>query len=199
MMTLGIVELGGGSEEEDDEEFYVAAAAAAATGSNSSSSGSRSQGAQNNKIYTVSMRPFRAFPDGTVITPPLIREVGRIPSAVALNGMTRLQRSDRFVLIADSGLGGVWKLDVDSGDSKVVVQDASMRGPVGKSSFAGLGINGVRGRDGMLFYTNSGVQEMWKMDVSDDFRFLFFFLSSSFSGGAHLIFRDSINRHQNIR
>lgn len=60
------------------------------------------------------MRPFVALPDGTMYTPPKIREVGTIEGAGLTNGMTSLG-SEGFVLVADTALGGVWRVDVRTG------------------------------------------------------------------------------------
>lgn len=141
--TFGIVELA-------PDVFYVI--------------GNGAEGPHN--IYEVDMRPFLPLPDGTIFTPPVITQIGSIPTAVALNGMTYLRRSDRFVLIADTALGGVWKFHVETGKSDLIIQDPTMKGPANKTSFAGFGINGLRTQNGTLFYTNSGAQTMYKMPVN---------------------------------
>ncbi|MCJ1471618.1 hypothetical protein MMC13_000258 [Lambiella insularis] len=119
-------------------------------------------------VYSVDMRLFLALPNGTILTPPVIREIGSIPAAVALNGMTHLHQSDHFVLIADTALGGVWRFDVKSGQCELIIQDPSMKGPANKTSFAGFGINGLRTQNSTLFYTNSGGQTMYKMPLHSD-------------------------------
>ena len=141
--TLGITEL-------QPDMFYV-------VGTGTDSPGS---------IFSVDMRPFLVLPNGTIFTSPVINEIGSLPSAIALNGMTRLHMNDHFVLIADTVLGGVWKFDVENGESDLIIQDSSMRGPQNKTSFAGFGINGLRTQNNTLFYTNSGAQTMYKMPVS---------------------------------
>ena len=119
-----------------------------------------------NKISSVDMRSFCARPDGVVLTPPVVRAVGSIPSAAELNGMTYLRKSDGFVLVADTILGGVWRFDVESGESKLVIQDVSMAGLPDETSVARFGINGVRVQNDTLFYTNSGKHTMYKIPVS---------------------------------
>jgi len=116
-------------------------------------------------IYSVNMRPFLALPNGSVVVPPVIHEIGGITSPFVLNGMTHLHKSDNFVLIADTLLGGVWKLDVVTGKSNLVIQDITMQGPPNQTSFAAFGINGVRTQNNTLFYTNSGKESMYKMPV----------------------------------
>jgi len=141
--TIGITELA-------RDVFYVAGAAA--------DGGPFS-------IHSVDMRPFVILPNGTIFTPPVIKEIGSTPSALVLNGMTYLDRSDNFVLAADSLLGGVWKFYVDSGRSELIIKDPSMAGPPNKTEYAGYGINGLRTQNGTLFYCNSGAQSFYKMLV----------------------------------
>ena len=112
------------------------------------------------------MRGFVALPNGTVFTPPVVREVGVLGSALLLNGMTCVRREDGFVLIADTILGGVWKFDVRSGESKLVIKDPSMAGLPNKREFAAFGINGLRVQNRTLFYCNSGAQRFYKMPVN---------------------------------
>lgn len=117
-------------------------------------------------IYEVDMRPLVILPNGTIAMQPDIKKLGSIPSAVALNGITHLRRTDDFVLIADPFLGGVWKFYVGTGESELVIRDPSMAGPVNKTEFAAFGINGIRTQNGTLFYCNSGAQSFYKMPVS---------------------------------
>jgi len=117
-------------------------------------------------VYSVDMRDFGVWPNGTVSIPAEIKRIGSVPSALLLNGMTRLRRNDNFVLIADSLLGGVWRFYVATGRSDLVIQDPSMAGPANKTEFAAFGINGIRTQNSTLFYCNSGPQSFYKMPVS---------------------------------
>jgi len=117
-------------------------------------------------IYSVDMRDFVILPNGTISTPPQIKKIGSVPSALLLNGMTRLRSNDNFVLIADTLLAGVWRFNIDTGRSDLVIQDPSMAGPANKTEFAAFGINGIRTQNGTLFYCNSGAQSFYKMPVS---------------------------------
>ena len=117
-------------------------------------------------VYSVDMRKFLVLPDGTIFTPPVIKEIGTIPSALLLNGITRLRSKDNFVLISDTLLGGVWKFYVDTGKSQLVIKDPSMLGPANQTAFAAFGINGLRTQNRTLFYCNSGAQAFYKMPVS---------------------------------
>jgi len=117
-------------------------------------------------VYSVDMQGFVILPNGTVSTPPQIKKIGSVPSALLLNGMTRLRRTDNFVLVADALLGGVWRFNIDTGRADLVIHDPSMAGPANKTDFAAFGINGIRTQNGTLFYCNSGAQSFYKMPVS---------------------------------
>ncbi|KAG7007390.1 hypothetical protein G7Y79_00010g028910 [Physcia stellaris] len=93
---------------------------------------------------------------------------GVLGSALLPNGMTCIRRSDDFVLIADTILGGVWKFNVDSGRSQLVIKDPSMAGLPNKTEFAAFGINGLRVQNKTLFYCNSGAQTFYKMPIHLD-------------------------------
>ena len=117
-------------------------------------------------VYSVDMRQFLVLPDGTIFTPPVIKKIGTVPSALLLNGMTHLRSSDNFVLMSDTLMGGVWKFYVDTGKSKMIVQHESMSGPANETGYAAFGINGLRIQRNTLFYCNAGTQKFYKMPVS---------------------------------
>ncbi|KAL8694224.1 MAG: hypothetical protein Q9218_001111 [Villophora microphyllina] len=119
-------------------------------------------------VFLVDMRRFSILPNGTISTPPLVNEIGSLPSSLGLNGMTYLRKSDKFVLIADTLLGAVWKFDVDTGMYNLTLRDSSMAGPPNKTEFAASGINGVRTQNRTLFYCNSGAQAFYKMPLHED-------------------------------
>ena len=117
-------------------------------------------------IYSIDMRLFLPLPNGTVFTPPVIKEIGKLPPTSSVNGMTHLGKNDDFVLVADTQLGGVWKFDIKNGNASLIIQDLSMKGPPNEISFRAFGINGIRIQNQTLFYTNSGKQTMSRIAVS---------------------------------
>lgn len=85
-------------------------------------------------------------------TSPLISKAADVPSAGLLNGLAPLPGIPNTILAADSILGAVWKLDIVTGENEIVIQIPEMlAGPA-----LVLGINGLRVRDGYLYFTNSG-------------------------------------------
>ncbi|KAL8840869.1 MAG: hypothetical protein Q9170_001133 [Blastenia crenularia] len=111
------------------------------------------------------MHPFINSPNGTTCATPIIKEVGRVHEGIAMNGMTHIHQSDDFVLISDSLVGGVWKVHIKTGKHELVIKDASMDGPANETDFSAYGINGLRVKNNVLFYCNSGAQTFWKMPL----------------------------------
>lgn len=129
---LGIAEL-------EKDVFYV-------IGSNLTST------EDSNGIWRVDMRNFQAAQNGTVVQPASTALVTLIPSALQLNGMTRLAPNDtKNLLISDSAQGHVIRLNVDT---KVV--DLVNREPEMAPLTAGLdiGVNGIRIRDNKLYFVS---------------------------------------------
>lgn len=81
-------------------------------------------------------------------TPPKSSLIKTISEANNLNGLAVFDNSS--VLVADAGKGAVYKLDVNTGAYAVVLQDATMA-PSGGIPF---GIDGIKYRDGVVWYTN---------------------------------------------
>jgi hypothetical protein len=80
--------------------------------------------------------------------------ITEIPEANTLNGVTAIPGSDELVLIADSGLGAVWRVNIKTGEYSTAIS-APEFAPTADFS---LGINGVRApREGSLLWTNSAL------------------------------------------
>ncbi|ETN40900.1 uncharacterized protein HMPREF1541_05180 [Cyphellophora europaea CBS 101466] len=78
--------------------------------------------------------------------------VTEIPEANTLNGVTALPGSPDTVLIADSGLGAVWRVNIKTGEYSTAISVPEFA-PTADFS---LGVNGVRApRKGSLLWTNS--------------------------------------------
>lgn len=81
---------------------------------------------------------------------PVATQVAAMPEATFLNGMTTL--NSQSVLVSDPTAGVVYKVDVQSGDYSVVLEDESMKPPSNAS--IPIGINGIRLFNGYLYYLN---------------------------------------------
>ena len=97
-------------------------------------------------------------------SPPAVKKVAAIPEAHALNGMTTLIGSSTTVLVADSSLGAVFSVNVQTGAHKEVIQNSAFN-PT--SSFP-LGLNGVRTSGNTLYFTNSAAGTFGSIPISSD-------------------------------
>lgn len=129
---LGIVEL-------EKDVFYV-------IGSNLTST------EDSNGVWRVDIRDFKAAQDGTVIQPASTSLVTRIPSALQLNGMTRLASNDtKNLLVSDSSQGNVIRLNVETKAVDTVIEEPEMA-PL--TAGLSIGVNGIRIRDGKLYFVS---------------------------------------------
>lgn len=80
-------------------------------------------------------------------------KIADFPNAQILNGVTALSKEAGTILVADTGTGVAYRLDVRTGKADVVIDDPTMKeGPV--SPFR-IGVNGLKMRNGELYFTNT--------------------------------------------
>ncbi|KAA6415127.1 MAG: hypothetical protein FRX48_01879 [Lasallia pustulata] len=132
---LGITELG-------NDIFYVA------TGNLSLSTFTAPPGTFS--VWKVDMTSFSTSNANSAI----VTKVADFPQVVAFNGMTTF---NGFLLIADSGAGAVWSLNVNNGQKSKVISDPLMK-PT--SAVGPTGVNGIKVRDNTLYFTNTN-QAIW--------------------------------------
>ncbi|MDI1488669.1 MAG: hypothetical protein OHK93_007945 [Ramalina farinacea] len=96
---------------------------------------------------------------------PKVKQIAALPEANALNGMTTLHGgSPDIVLIADSVLGALWKLNVTSGEYKMAFDSPLFVNSTG----APIGINGIRSYSGSVYFFNSGQGTYGRVPVTYD-------------------------------
>ncbi|TVY39192.1 hypothetical protein LOCC1_G005090 [Lachnellula occidentalis] len=95
------------------------------------------------------------------------KEVAALPSAGLLNGMDTLDAEANLIVVADSVLGQIVMVNVETGENSVLVSDAVLAPPTG-SSF--LGINGLkvlkRGDTVYLYFSTQGSALFGRIPVS---------------------------------
>jgi hypothetical protein len=136
---LGITELG-------SDVFYVVAAAP--FGSNFVKTSGTSS------VFKIDMNTFAVDANGNVMGGATITKVADLPTAGFLNGMTTLNENTGLVVIADSLNGTVYTLNVNTGTYEVTIDDAKMKAL--STAITPLGINGVKIRNGYLYFSNTG-------------------------------------------
>ena len=97
---------------------------------------------------------------------PTPKLIARISSAAGLNGMAALNGFSGSIMVADSILGSVYKVDVSTGAFSTAIQnDAFAPNPTETPSF---GINGMRMSGGELYFTNSAKGTFGRLPVNGE-------------------------------
>ena len=115
-------------------------------------------------------------------------KIADFPDGGVLNGMALLNEEEGLVLIADSVVGVVWRLNVVTGEVLRIIEIPAMLAP--PQAAIQLGINGIKIYGGALYFTNSGANALYRLpihrngtaagnasivasglDVADDFQF----------------------------
>lgn len=84
---------------------------------------------------------------------PKVSTIAPIPQAQLLNGMTTVAPGSKYVLIADSEAGVVWRLNTKNSQVDSVLNVTATR-PTVSIAQGGFGVNGVHTQDGQLYFTN---------------------------------------------
>lgn len=92
----------------------------------------------------------------------IVKKIANFPKARLLNGVTTLNAKKGLILIADSGAGLVYKLNVKTRQIDVVLEDPTMK----PTAAVPYGINGVHVRDGALYFTNGAQGIFGKFPIS---------------------------------
>ncbi|KAK6201895.1 hypothetical protein LQW54_009209 [Pestalotiopsis sp. IQ-011] len=99
------------------------------------------------------------------------RKIADVPGAVVLNGVAAVpscSTSPAVVLIADSMAGLVWRVDTWTGAVSTGVQVPQMA-PLGNATSAqNIGINGIKIRDGYLYFDNSYAAAVYRVQIDGD-------------------------------
>lgn len=97
-------------------------------------------------VYRIDMSCYSAS------TGPVVTKVTDMPQASFLNGMTTLTTLHHTVLIGDSDLGEIWRVNILTGGYELAILDPSLQ-PLALEIV--LGVNGIQQRDSFLYFTNS--------------------------------------------
>jgi hypothetical protein len=87
-----------------------------------------------------------------------------LPEAAFLNGMARL--SDNVYLIADSGLGRIWRLDLAAGTATTWLEVPEMAPDPARPGLPG--VNGLQIASGVLFFSNSARPGIYRVTLGAD-------------------------------
>ena len=95
---------------------------------------------------------------------PTFSKIIDLREATALNGMTTLEGKDDMVLISDSGLGAVWRVNVKTKKYEMAMQHVLFTNCT--STFP-LGINGIRTYEQHLYFLNSAQKFYGRLSIDE--------------------------------
>jgi len=106
-------------------------------------------------IFRLDMRRFHPDRPGSVG----VSKIATIPQAQALNGLTFLGWNSILLLVSDFDLGVVFSVDIDTGESQIAINSTYSRS-------TGFGVNGLKVRHDVLYFTNSQQQTLVKVAIN---------------------------------
>ncbi|KAG6353440.1 hypothetical protein INS49_005621 [Diaporthe citri] len=97
---------------------------------------------------------------------PALEVVATLPDAVMLNGMDSLPQNPAVVLIADSRVGTVWRVNTTDGDVAIAYQGDLLLPP--ENATVPIGINGLKVSNGYVYFTNTAKNLFARVAVTND-------------------------------
>jgi hypothetical protein len=110
------------------------------------------------EIWTFSLA------DGASAAQSSLRLICKTPDASLVNGITTW--NSKSILVVDSTFGVVYKIDIDSGSCTVAFSDELTKPPA--DAPLPIGINGIKIRDGYVYFTNSARQTFYRVLVDKE-------------------------------
>jgi len=145
LALTGIIELG-------KDIFYIC------TGNFNVAAYKNEQGSYS--VWEVDMRKWEEGGEGGVE----VKKIVDIKGSGLLNGMELLSEERKEVLIADSEVGCVWKVNVGTGEHDIAIQVDEMKIP---AQGMPMGINGIKIRGAYLYWTNTGRTQFCRIKIDD--------------------------------
>lgn len=96
----------------------------------------------------------------------LVKQVAAVPDIQIPNGMCKLSQQDGTILVADSGLGEVWRVNVRTGEYCSIFNDPSLK-PIA-ADFPAFGANGVHVVNSTLYYSNTNQGLIGSVPIQSD-------------------------------
>ncbi|KAF2685509.1 hypothetical protein K458DRAFT_476909 [Lentithecium fluviatile CBS 122367] len=95
--------------------------------------------------------------------PAAVSKIADVQSTQLLNGIAKL--NDHTLLVADSMAGNIVKLDVTTGASTPILEDASTKPGTINGGFAKSGVNGIKILGSHVYYTNSALASFHRVRI----------------------------------
>ncbi|KAH7077562.1 hypothetical protein BKA63DRAFT_410944 [Paraphoma chrysanthemicola] len=98
-----------------------------------------------------------------------VRKIANVPEAMFLNGVIPLPGHPDILLIPDSQFGLLFRLNTRTGKSEIIADRSEFKPyPERQNKTVGFGINGVRIKDGYLYFSNSNLITIFRIPITRD-------------------------------
>ena len=97
-------------------------------------------------------------------SPATVQNITSIANSTSFNGIAAVPGSAKLILAADSAIGAVWRVNINSGAYSIAFSD-----PLFANTATGLlGINGIRIKGGYLYFTNSAQEIYGRVPIDNE-------------------------------
>ena len=145
--ATGIVEM-------EDDVFYVASGTPGRAGSYA--------------IFRVNMATFATDRPRNLLKAAEFTKLLDIPDALLLNGATTPDRRKKIILLSDSQLGALFRVDIKTATATILIRDKLLASSSSNPSFPG--VDGIRVHKQELFLSNIGAGTFLSTDITRDGR-----------------------------
>lgn len=114
-------------------------------------------------VFKVDMSDFKVDGDGKATTSATVSKVVDVPDALFLNGSALLNRDEGIILLADSILGAVHRLQISSAKVDVWIQHKSLEKVTDHPLLPG--VNGIKVYKGALYLSNTDAKTFLRAPI----------------------------------
>jgi hypothetical protein len=97
---------------------------------------------------------------------PKIKKIVHLTGAGLPNGFELFSKEEGTILIADSEVGAVWKVNVNDGTVENIIEIDEMKAPPPPA--LQMGINGLKVLDGYLYWSNTGALTFCRIKIGEE-------------------------------
>ncbi|KAN0098155.1 hypothetical protein V8E51_013818 [Hyaloscypha variabilis] len=95
-----------------------------------------------------------------------VKKIAHLAGVGLANGFEVLSKEQGTILVADSEVGVVWKVSINDGKVEKLIDVDEMKSPPPPA--LPMGINGIKIRDGYLYWSNTGKQLFCRIKTDDE-------------------------------
>ena len=115
-------------------------------------------------VFKVDMSRFATDSSGSVREPATVSKLADVPEALFLNGSAALDHTSGDILVADSILGAIFRVNVHTAEVKLWLQHKDLAKATENPMIPGL--NGIKLRPGYLYCSNTDARKFLRAAVT---------------------------------